>query len=90
MTEKNELEIVCAEADEKNKGSFVADLRLMGEQFFSILQKEANVKLEKKEIIEIAAKKYNITKATLESYATMKMKDEFNKDVFFRAFDLFE
>lgn len=90
MTEKNQLEIVCAEADEKNKGNFVADLRLMGEQFFSILQKEEKVKLEKKAIIEIAAKKYNITKATLESYATMKMKDEFNKDVFFRAFDLFE
>ena len=36
----NELEKVIAEADEKNIGTLIGDLKVMGELYFSLIQKE--------------------------------------------------
>ena len=85
----NELEKVIAEADKKNIGNLIGDLKVIGELYFSLIQKEKKIKQEKKAAIEQAEKLYNIPKGMLDAYATMKSEDDLRKRVFFETLNLF-
>ena len=85
----NELEKVIAEADEKNIGNLIGDLKVMGELYFSLIQKEKKIKQEKKAAIEQAEKLHNIPKGVLDAYVTMKNENDLKKRVFFETLNLF-
>lgn len=85
----NELEKVIAEADEKNIGTLIGDLKVMGELYFSLIQEEKKIKQEKKAAIVQAEKLHNIPKRMLEAYVTMKNQDDLSKRVFFKTLNLF-
>lgn len=85
----NELEEVIAEADKKNIGHLIGDLKVMGELYFSLIQKEKEIKQEKKAAIEQAEKLHNIPKGMLDAYVTMKNEDDLKKRVFFETLNLF-
>lgn len=85
----NELEKVIAEADKKNIGHLISDLKVMGELYFSLIQQEKKIKQEKKAAIEQAEKLHNIPKGMLDAYVTMKSEDDLSKRVFFETLNLF-
>ena len=85
----NELEKVIAEADKKNIGHLISDLKVMGELYFSLIQREKKIKQEKKVAIEQAEKLHKIPKGMLDAYVTMKNEDDLSKRVFFETLKLF-